>query len=238
MQEKLVTIRPVQPNDQAMILALEQRIWSKAGVVSLSQDMFDRWLKTYTEGFLVALDGDTLCGYIYNEIIDFDEHIIDTPQWLQFTRDYYIRSHHRPSGNTLFGVSLVTDPPDMGIGKQLLKKTEELVKLRHFNFWITLARMPGLAAYIRRARDNGFPITTNETLARYYAIQNMSSIGSPIRDSLTSITLPDNLPILNRTDPVIARLSKITGMELYDIVPSAFDDPESANYAGLLVRHM
>lgn len=238
MQEQLITIRPVRPNDRTAVLALEQRIWSKAGIVSLSEEMFNRWLATYAEGFLVALDRGTICGYVYNELIHFDKHIINTPQWSQFVREYYAHSHHNPSGNALFGVSLVTDPPNMGIGKKLLKATENLVILHDFRFWITIARMPGLADYINDARNNGFAMTSDGALAQYYGIQNMSLIGIPVHGNLVSITLPDNVPIPHRTDPVIARLGKVTGMELYDIVPSAFDDPESANYAGLLIRRM
>ena len=145
MNNDTIIVRQVRESDCEQVISLEKNVWGKIGVISMSEELFHSWLNTHGEGFLVAVGNNTILGYTYNEIVEFDEYTVHTPAWQKLTREYYLRSHHNPTGNALFGISLATDPPNTGTGKYLLKAVRDLIENKKLEYWVTLARIPGLS---------------------------------------------------------------------------------------------
>lgn len=238
MQERML-VRNVEEGDCEAVVALERRVWEKVGVGGISREIFRRWVDAHKEGFLVAMAGEVLLGYAYSEIVHFEPEIVATPEWRALVRTGHTTSHHDPAGNTLFGVSIATDPPGTGVGKLLLEKTMELGVATQKKYLITLSRIPGLFGFMNRVRGdatNPHRDDSEEMLARYYALLSMRLVGGAVSPELGTLTIPSTVPPVVERDQVLCRFAYITKMALYEVMQSSFEDPESCNFAALMVH--
>jgi len=214
------------------VLELEERVWKNIGIPRISPDVFRRWTATYQRGFFVAVLEGKVCGYTYHERINFDAaNPIASIQPLIHAG--YTGRTHTPSGNALYGISVVAHPPNLGAGKALLNEAIKLAHREGVAYIVTFSRMPGLAGFLQTA--HGLPAGAKyctEELALHYAIQSMNLVDGLIDASLSEGVLPD-LPAVTQSDPVLGRFAKLMGMKLYGVVPSTFPDPKSANMAAL-----
>jgi hypothetical protein len=238
MTQPQVSIRTAVPDDEKEILSLERTIWQKIGVPQISKELFRQWVETYPNGFLVALLEGEIHGYAYHERVNFDlnQPLSSIKNLLQLG---YKHSVHCASGNALYGVSVVTNPPNQGIGKALFQECLALSRKEKVSCIVTCARMPGLEHFIRTARRSylATQITEND-LALHYAVQSMKMVNGTIDSCLQLPTVSQDLPFPSRPDPVLGRFAKFMGMTLCGVVPSMFDDPQSNNMAALAIREV
>lgn len=222
---QMIRVRNAQARDASDLLRLEQKVWRPRGISPITDEIFHRWLSTYPEGFFVALRNHSVCGYAYHERVQFQPRYPQSPAIQHLIRRGHAVSHHRPDGNTLFGVSIATYPRGSGIGKSLVRALLHSYAARNTTYLITLSRIPGLRRFLKQVgAGNSFTTLLHN---------HVHATVEQIRSGKTHIT-----PAPRRPDPVLGWFISNLTMEVHTIVESSFRDPESCDHAVLLVRRL
>lgn len=131
------SVRPTEPRDFAAIIDLCRRVYP--GHPPYGVDQLASHLAVFPEGQLTAVvpapdedgdgraDGERVVGMAASLIVLWDDYEIDQ-RWRDFTADGYF-TNHDPSGRTLYGAEIMTDPDarGRGVGSAIYRARDELL---------------------------------------------------------------------------------------------------------------
>lgn len=125
------SVRPTEPRDFPAIIDLCRRVYP--GHPPYGEDQLASHLEVFPEGQLTAVvpaeddDGERVAGMAASLIVLWDDYEIDQ-RWRVFTDDGYF-TNHDPSGRTLYGAEIMTDPDarGRGVGSAIYRARDELL---------------------------------------------------------------------------------------------------------------
>lgn len=130
MTGQRLRVRPTRPGDIPAIVALSERIYGREA--AWTPAMLASHLEAFPEGQFVAVrpdgDGEQLLGMAAALVIRWEDYAMDDP-WREFT-DRGRFTNHDPTGRTLYGAEVMTDPDQrgQGVGTALYRARRRLVE--------------------------------------------------------------------------------------------------------------
>jgi hypothetical protein len=125
-----------------------------------------------------------------------------------------------------------------GAGRALIASVFDLMKRLGKRYTVSQTRLAGFDAYLRGLADRGGSIPDGVSLdevALWYALETAKMVGGKIWPGLQRRPeLP--LPPLTAPDPVVGKQLKNAGAGLVALLPGYMPDPQSRDYAVLLVK--
>lgn len=133
------------------VMEVERSAWSRE--LQASRDKFRSRLKVFPEGFFVAKVGGKIKGVTTSQITALEGSKIKT--WNALTDSGTLRKSHKPSGNSLYVVSVgvANDVQGMGIGSKLIRSQVELTKKLGLKRLFLGGRIPGYDTYCKQKGD-------------------------------------------------------------------------------------
>lgn len=230
-----ILVRSARGEDVPRLVELDALTFGSAGVAPFGGDFFLTWLEVNPSGLIVAESDGRVVGYHYAQGADFSfERIGEFTTFDAAADGGFTRATHRPDGNSLHGVSMCSVLPGAGrlLFRRAFAQAERTGKAYYFGF----TRMSGLAAFVGKVASAASPQGVGlDGLAMWYARENARMVGGkvwPTAGTPPSLTLPP----LTLPDRVLGRQLRIAGYGLARILPGCMPDPESLDFAALLVR--
>lgn len=171
-----------------------------------TKEMIESRILTFPEGTLVVEVGEMVVGVITTEIVNYDLKK-DAHTWYEITDNGFIKNSHKSDGDTIYGVDLSVDPffQQSGIGTKLLESIGKLAIRYNVKQGMLGGRMPGYYNYADRMSAEEY---ANATIGTGKGAKSL--------------------------DPEI-NFYKKAGLKIVKIIPNYFKDPESLDYAVLLL---
>ncbi len=130
MSGSRLRVRATGQADIPQIVALSQRIYGVEA--AWTARLLTSHLAVFPEGQFVAVlphdDGDRVVGMAASLVLNWDDYDL-TDAWRDFT-DLGMFTNHDPSGRTLYGAEVMTDPErrGQGVGSALYRARNRLVE--------------------------------------------------------------------------------------------------------------
>lgn len=131
------SVRQTEPRDFPAIIDLCRRVYP--GHSPYGEDQLASHLELFPEGQLTAVvpdassergdeHGERVVGMAASLIVLWDDYEVDQ-HWRDFTADGYF-TNHDPSGRTLYGAEIMTDPDarGRGVGSAIYRARDELLR--------------------------------------------------------------------------------------------------------------
>ncbi|MBN1585392.1 hypothetical protein JW899_03430 [Candidatus Uhrbacteria bacterium] len=237
MEDKFdIRVRRACPRDIPKIVALERDLYGSAKMEYYCEDHVWTWFRVNPEGLTVAERGSTVVGYSYSQRVDFDfEKIGLFTTHDQATDSGYTAATHRPNGNALYGVTVCSAWP--GAGWHLMADTFALARRLGTEYTMGMSRMPRFDRFMKKNGQDGNLIPDSfpeRDLALWYALETARIVNGTVWPNVgPKPDLP--LPELRHPDPVIVHHLRFRNHGLAALLPNAVRDPQSRNYAALIV---
>ncbi len=201
-----VIVRQARMEDVVELVEVEKQTWSDLGTEVYGAGQFQSWLEVNPVCFLVAENKGKLVGYVYGQMMNFS--VDDIPKFVssdEVTDHGYTRKTHNPSGDSLYGMSVVSIQP--GAGKVLIQAFYQLVIDLRKKCSFSFPRISGFDAYCRQLEETGvlpFPIPQDleADVALWYAVECAKLAGEKVWD-VCSVPPLFSLPKPIAPDPVL-----------------------------------
>lgn len=230
-----IIARPAVSADIATLVALEKSVFAPLGTEYYGEAYFNAWFETNPDGLIVADCGGRVVGYQYSQWTNFAfDDFRHFATYHGATDGGFTRKSHRPDGNAVHCLSECSIMP--GAGFVLGSSVIDLMMNFKKNFIVSQSRMPGFDNYAKSVENSNAPpdgVTLDE-LALWYAIGNAKLVGGKIWTALVGQPNLD-LPLPDKKDPVLSGHLRFPGFGLAAILPNCMHDPQSRDYAALLV---
>ena len=231
-----ITARQARAEDVAAIVALEKTVFGPLGTACYGEEYVRAWLEVHPAGLTVAERDGRVVGYQYSQIVDFAfDRLDEFATYDKATDGGYTKRSHCPGGNCLHCVSLCSI--EVGAGRALSENAYDLTVRLKLKYTLSQTRLPGLDGYLSGLEDQGVKIPKGFTLndvALWYALETVRMSGAliwPCLDRRPMLALPSPA----KPDPVLSKHLKFPGAGLAGVLPDYMHDPQSRDYAALLV---
>lgn len=231
-----VTVRQARPEDVDAIVDLEKTVYGPLGTACYGEEYVRAWLEVHPEGLIVAERDGRLVAYLYFQIVDFGFDKLDRfATYDETTDDGFTRRSHRPDGNCVLCVTACSI--ESGANRAVTEHVYDLGWKLGMKYTLSQSRMPGFDAYLRDLESRRIDIPAGvspDALALWYVLQTVIMVNGAIWPCLAD--RPDlPLPAPPGPDPVLSKHFKYPGAGLAALLPRYMRDPQSRDYAALLV---
>jgi len=232
-----IVVRQATGNDVGGLIKLESDVYAPLGMEVYGSKYFHAWLETNPAGLLVAVQGGNIVGYKYWQSVNFSF------QDLHLFRDYpsvtdggFTRKSHIPLGNAMHGVTICS--MRRGAGKALFNEAFRMAKDLEKGWYVGFTRIPGFDKTLKRLEASHQELSRNlssEHLAAWYVLENARLAKSGVWQTFPRV-VQSTLPRLTTPDPALGKQLKFSGFKLAGILSNCMLDPQSRNFAALMIR--
>lgn len=225
-----ILVRRARDTDIPRLVEMEQIIWQGEGIETLGPEVFEAWLETYPEAFLVGEQRGLVVSAIYAQTIQYDPSEI--PPWKTFneaTDHWLTRRTHNPHGNRHFVLTVSTTV--RGGGNPVMQAMVDFSTQTNRPA-IGVSRLPGLQAWLATPEVASSRAPTNE-LVRHYVVSSIMAKGGKLDARLIHGYDPAIYPPVPKPDWLIAHYIGLNLVRFEHLLPNFWDDRKSANYTAL-----
>jgi len=177
-----IQIRNATAADLDEVMRVEREAWPPE--IQAPREKFESRLQVFPQGFYVAFMGDKMVGVTTSEMINYNGK--NHPgTWNGITDNGWIKKTHTPQGNALYVVSVGASVQGKGVGTELVKAQQELVKKLGLDCLVLGARCPDYHQsaydnipadkYILMTREDGLPVDKE---IRFYKRAGLSPVSA------------------------------------------------------------
>ncbi len=146
--EKKIKIRQLKKDDHEAVIKLQKKCFP--GMKTWTQEQFDSLITVFPEGQLGITYNNEIVASCCSLIVDLDEYH-ESHTWRDITGAGYATTHN-PSGDTLYGIEIMTDPRFRGykLSRRLYDERKKMARKRNLKRIILGGRIPGYAKYANK----------------------------------------------------------------------------------------
>lgn len=157
-KKEKIHVRQARESDIAEIMRIEEKVWPAE--MRATKDMFISRIRTFPDGFLCAVKGKTIQGFVCSEIIKYKDTKKRGFDWYSLSDNGSITKSHNPRGDSLYGISLSVLPQtNIRVMSKIIEGLGKLIIRKRLKRTVFGARMPKYHKYATKLTPREYILT-------------------------------------------------------------------------------